>query len=261
MEMQIVQGERFSNQYPERGNEIMVNESLIRELGLKDSIGVKLGSRVGWVDKPTIVGVVKDFHHNMLKYDIKPLMFLNNHRLEETYLLIRLAPEQTLHGLRSVQTLVEKTNPNSLFEYSFLDDNVMKQYEAELRWSTIISLATAMAIFLSVLGLLGLAMFTAEQRKKEIGIRKVLGASISQLVSLLSKGYLILIAIAFALAIPVSYYLMNEYWLNNFAYKVAFDAVIYIIALVVVVSIVAVSIGSQTVRAALQNPADTLKEE
>jgi ABC-type antimicrobial peptide transport system permease subunit len=239
----------------------MVNESLIRELSLKDSIGVKLGSRVGWVDKPTIVGVVKDFHHNLLKYDIKPLMFLNNHRLEETYLLIRLAPEQTLHGLRKVQMLVETTNPNSLFEYSFLDDNVMKQYETELRWSTIISLATAMAIFLSVLGLFGLAMFTAEQRKKEIGIRKVLGASIPQLVSLLSKGYLILIAIAFALAIPVSYYLMNEYWLNNFAYKVTFDAVIYFIALVVVLCIVAVSIGSQTVRAALQNPADTLKEE
>lgn len=261
MEMEMVAGERFSDKYPERGSEIMVNESLIKELGLKDSIGVKLGGRIGWIDRPTIVGVVKDFHHTMLKYDIQPLMLLNNHRLEETYLLIRLAPGQTLSGLKKVQALVERTNPNSLFEYSFLDDNVMKQYEGELRWSMIISLATAIAIFLSVLGLLGLAMFTAEQRKKEIGIRKVLGASITQLVSLLSKGYVVLIAIAFALAIPISYYLMNEYWLNNFAYKISVDAIIYIIALLVVLCIVAVSIGSQTVRAALQNPADTLKEE
>jgi putative ABC transport system permease protein len=261
MEMQIVKGEGFSDGYPERGSEIMVNEALVRELGLKDSIGIKLGSRLGFVDKPKIVGVVKDFHHDMLKREIKPLMFLNNYKLEGTFLMIRLAPEQTLQGLKKVQALVERTNPNSIFEYSFLDDNVTKQYEAELRWSTIITLATAMAIFLSVLGLLGLAMFTAEQRKKEIGIRKVLGASLAQLVSLLSKGYLLLIAIAFALAVPVSYYLMNEYWLNNFAYKISLDVVIYIIALLVVLCIAGVSIGSQTVRAALQNPADTLKEE
>lgn len=261
MEMQIVEGDPFSDRYPERGSEIMVNESLIRELGLQDSIGVKLGSRVGWIDKPTIVGVVRDFHHSMLKYDIEPLMFLNNHKLEETYLLVRLAPEQTLQGLHKVQALAEKANPNSIFEYSFLDENVMKQYEAELRWSAIISLATAMAIFLSVLGLLGLAMFTAEQRKKEIGIRKVLGASMTQLVSLLSKGYLLLIALAFTLAVPISYYVMNEYWLSNFAYKISFDAIIYLIALVVVICIAAVSIGSQTIRAALQNPAETLKEE
>ncbi|HEY0653215.1 MAG TPA: FtsX-like permease family protein [Chryseosolibacter sp.] len=261
MQMQIVKGSGFSNAYPERGSEIMVNEKLIKELGLQDSIGIRLGSRVGWVEKPIIVGVVKDFHHHMLKYDIQPLMFLNNYRLEETYLLVRLQREQIVHGIEKIKALVEKTNPNSAFEFSFLDENVAKQYEAEVRWSGIITLATAMAIFLSVLGLLGLAMFTAEQRKKEIGIRKVLGASLGHLVSLLSKGYLILIAIAFVVAIPASYYLMHEYWLSNFAYKTEFGWPIYLLALTILISIVAMAIGSQTVRAALQNPAETLKEE
>lgn len=259
--MEIVEGEGFSDKYAERGSEIMVNETLVRELGLQDSIGMKLGSRVGWIDKPKIVGVIKDFHHSMLKHKIQPLMILNGYRLDETYLLVRLAPEKTLEGLNKVRALSEKINPDSLFEYAFLDDNVSRQYESEVRWSTIITLATGMAIFLSVLGLLGLAMFTAEQRKKEIGIRKVLGASLTQLVSLLSRGYLLLIILAFILAIPASYYLMNEYWLNNFAYKTSFDVAIFVIALLVVICIVALSIGSQTVRAALQNPADTLKEE
>jgi putative ABC transport system permease protein len=118
-----------------------------------------------------------------------------------------------------------------------------------------------MAIFLSVLGLLGLAMFTAEQRKKEIGIRKVLGASIANLVALLSRGYLALILLAFAVSIPASYYIMHEYWLNNFAFKTEFNWTIYGVALAVIVVIVAFAIGSQTVRAALQNPAETLKEE
>jgi putative ABC transport system permease protein len=261
MQMQIVKGSGFTNQYAERGNEIMVNEKLVKELNLQDSIGVRLGGRVGWLDKPVIVGVVKDFHHSMLKYEIQPLMFLNNHRLEETYLLIRLEAEQLMSGVENVRKLVEKTNPNSPFEFSFLDDNVAKQYETETRWSAIITLATGMAIFLSVLGLLGLAMFTAEQRRKEIGIRKVLGASIANLVSLLSRGYLVLIAIAFVVAIPASYYLMHEYWLNNFAYQTEFSWLIYMLALLVIVIIVAIAIGSQTVRAAMQNPAETLKEE
>ncbi len=261
MEMEVVKGSAFTNQHRERGSDILVNETLIKTLGLQDSIGIKLNSTVGWIDKPTIVGVIKDFHHSMLKYEIQPMMILNSHWMEETYLLIRLAPGKTLEGLNKVQSLVEKTNRDSLFEYSFLDDNVTKQYEAELRWSMIISLATGVAIFLSILGLLGLAMFTAEQRKKEIGIRKVLGASIVQLVSLLSRGYMALITIAFILAIPGAYYLMNEYWLNNFAYKVEFDVFIFVIALAVVIIIAAISVGTQTLRAALQNPAETLKEE
>lgn len=261
MQMEIVKGEKFNDRYPERGKEIIVNETLIKELNLQDSIGIQLGGQVGWMDKPIIVGVVKDFHHSMLKYDIEPLMLMNNHRLEETYLLVRLEAEQIAAGLKKVKEIVEKTNPNSLFEFSFLDENVANQYESELRWSAIITLATGMAIFLSVLGLLGLAMFTAEQRKKEIGIRKVLGASLEHLVALLSKGYLALVAIAFVISIPVSYYLMHEYWLNNFAYQTDFSWAIYLIALALILLIVAVSIGSQTIRAALQNPAETLKEE
>lgn len=261
MEMQLVQGAGFKEEHAAREDHIMVNEALVKKLGLQDSLGMRLGGAIGSIDHPTIVGVIKDFHHSTLKHGIQPLLLLNNARMHETFLLVRLAPGKLISGLENVQALVEKTNPDSIFEFSFLDENVANQYQEEIRWSSIITLATAMAIFLSVLGLLGLAMFTAEQRKKEIGIRKVLGATMPQLITLLSKGYVMLIGIAFAIAIPASYYLMKEYWLNNFAYKTEPGAGVYVVALLIVVLIVVVSIGSLTFRAALQNPADTLKEE
>ena len=132
---------------------------------------------------------------------------------------------------------------------------------SERRWSNIITVATCTAIFLSVLGLIGLAMFTAEQRKKEIGIRKVLGATLKQLVALLSKDYLWLIAGAFFIAVPISYYLIVNYWLQNFDYRIEMDVMIYLAAFAIVLLIAGLAIGSQMVRAAIQNPVDILKEE
>jgi putative ABC transport system permease protein len=259
MEMTLVKGEKFKAGKPVTS--IVVNETLLKQLNLQDSVGIRLGGRVGSVEHPTIIGVVKDFHHAAVKHEIAPLMMINSEADFSYYLLVRLSSENTMTGLNKVRTLWEKTVADSPFDFAFVDDNVQKQYEEEVRWSLIITLATGMAIFLSILGLLGLAMFTAEQRKKEIGIRKVLGASVSQLINLLSKDYAWLICIAFVVSIPVSWYIMDKYWLSNFVYKVEIDVVVYVIALVTVLLITGVTIGSQTLRAALQNPADTLKEE
>lgn len=259
LEMDLVKGENFKS--GSGSISIIVNETFVRELNLEDSIGMPLGRNISHLDNPTILGVVKDFHHSAMKYEIAPLMFLYDDPFNSYYLMARLSPGQTTAGLQKIRSVWEKTVPNSPFEFSFLDDNVNKQYDAEVRWSSIISLATGMAIFLSILGLIGLAMFTAEKRRKEIGIRKVLGASMSQLVNLLSRDYMWLIAIAFVMAIPLSYYVMTNYWLNNFAYKIEIDFVIYALALLAVIAVTALSIGSQTIRAAMQNPADTLKEE
>ena len=259
LEMDLVKGENFRS--GTRSTSIIVNETFLHEFALEDSVGMPLGRNIAHLDHPTILGVVKDFHHSAMKYEIAPLIFLYDQPFNSYYVMTRLSPGQTSAGLQKVRSVWENTVPNSPFEFSFLDDNVNKQYEAEVRWSSIISLATGMAIFLSILGLMGLAMFTAEKRRKEIGIRKVLGASMTQLVNLLSRDYMWLIAIAFVLAIPLSYYVMTNYWLNNFAYKIEIDFVIYVLALLAVIAITALSIGSQTIRAALQNPADTLKEE
>jgi putative ABC transport system permease protein len=261
MEMKFVKGEGFKANQPSPKSSVIVNETLLKELNLGDSVGVPLGSRLGATSNPTIVGVVKDFHHSALKHKIGPLIILYDQPLGDGFLLARLAPGKTMEAIKNIEKVWDKTITDTPLEFSFLDDNVQKQYEAEIRWSTIITLATGMAIFLSVLGLVGLAMFTAEQRKKEIGIRKVLGASISQLVNLLSRDYVLLIFIAFVIAAPVSWYLMSNYWLNDFAYKIEMDVAIYVIALSVVLLIAGISVGSQTLRAALQNPADTLKEE
>jgi putative ABC transport system permease protein len=261
MEMKIIKGEGFREDAPGTNTTILANEALVKKLGLEDSIGIKLGRRIGWIEHPTIIGVVKDFHHAALRSEIEPMMFLHNNPLNDSYLMIRLAPQQIANGLAKIKSLWETTNPNSPFEYFFLDDDVNKQYASEQRWSKIISMATGMAIFLSVLGLIGLAMYTAEQRKKEIGIRKVLGASLRQLIALLSKDYLWLIVVAFMFAVPISYYVMMHYWLDNFAYKISMGTDIYLLALVVVLVIAVFAVGSQTVKAAMQNPADTLKEE
>lgn len=261
MELPLLTGRDFTPGDAAGHSRIIVNETLIRDFSLQDSIGMKLGRRIGWAENPTIVGVVKDFHSSALKQKIAPFMFLYERPLNNSYLLVRLSPGKISKGIEKIRAIWEKTNTNSPFEYHFLDDDVQNQYKSEARWSSIIGIGTGIAIFLSVLGLLGLSMFTAEQRKKEIGIRKVLGASLRQIVGLLSRGYLWIIAIAFIISIPVSYYLMSQYWLNNFEYKIEITTTIYLTALVLVLFITLLAIGSQTLRAASQNPADTLKEE
>jgi putative ABC transport system permease protein len=260
LEMNLIQGENFKTGH-NRKSAIIVNEKFLQELGLQDSVGIPLGRNISWLTRPTIIGVVKDFHHAAMKYEISPLVFLYNEPFDSFYLMVRLNSGQTGDGLSKIRSLWSSALPNSTFEFSFLDDNVNKQYEADQRWSIIITLATSMAIFLSILGLLGLATFTAEQRKKEIGIRKVLGASLRQIVSLLLQNYLWLIILAFILSIPASYYLMNQYWLSQFAYKIEIGPLEYVATLVIVLLIAGFAVGSQTLRAALQNPVDVLKEE
>ncbi len=261
MEMKLVKGRGFTSTTVDDGKTILINETLLKEFNLEDSIGMRVGRRVGWLDKPWIAGVVKDFNFSSLKGAIQPMVIMYKTPINESYLFVRLAKGQLAAGVEDVRSIWEKTNTNSPFEYFFLDDDVDNQYQSEMRWSSIITIGTGMAIFLSVLGLVGLSMFTAEQRKKEIGIRKVLGATLGQIIGLLSKDYLWLIAVAFVLAIPTSYYVMQTYWLDNFEYRIEITTVVYLFALALVLLIALVAIGSQTIKAALQNPANTLKEE
>jgi putative ABC transport system permease protein len=261
MGMEVVKGEAFADDHTYDNKIIMINEALMRKLNIEDSIGVRLGRTIGWIEHPVVLGVVKNFHHQSLQSEIEPMMFLHEQPLNNSYLMIRLASGQLVNGIKKIQGVWEKFIPDSPFEYFFLDDDIAKQYSSELRWSRIITLATGMAIFLSALGLVGLAMYTAEQRKREIGIRKVMGASLHQIITLLSKDYMWLVAIAFLIAAPASYYVMMRYWLDNFAFRIKIDFPIYLTAFLIVLPIVALAIGSQTIRAAIQNPAETLKEE
>lgn len=263
LQMEMMHGRTFTAE--DQGKEkIIVNETLLRMLNLQDSIDMRLGRRLGGISNPEIIGVVKDYHNVHMKAEIRPAVFVCS-RFEaawtnESFLMVRVNPGKLSAARKKIQSLWENVNSDSPFEYFFLDDEIQKQYEAEQRWSGVISLATGMAIFLSMLGLLGLAMYTLEQRRKEISIRKVLGASINQVITLLSKDYLWLILTAFVLAVPISNHIITQYWLNNFAYKISIGTAIYLLAGFVVVVMIGVAIGSQIIRASLQNPVETLKE-
>jgi putative ABC transport system permease protein len=262
MEMQLVQGRGFNESDAGDHSKLVVNEAFVRKFNLQDSIGMKLKGSIGHVDHPIILGVVKDFNHTPLRYKIEPMMLMYKQGLgDNAYMMARIASGRITPAIEKARTIWKQTNGNSPFDFFFLDEDIEKQYASEKRWSGIITVATGMAIFLSVLGLIGLALYTAEQRKKEIGIRKVLGASVRQLLGLLSKEYLLLIAIAFLIATPASYYLITTYWLDKFAFHIDLSASIYLTALCMIMLIAIAAVASQILRAALQNPTSVLKEE
>jgi putative ABC transport system permease protein len=261
MQMKIVKGRNFTELDPRDNSKIIVNEALVKKFNLEDSISQRLGRAIGFIQNPTIIGVVGDFNHSPLRSRIEPMMLLNSTQLDIRFLMIRTAPGKVATVLEKAKKIWEASCPDTPFDFFFLDQDLAQQYASEKRWSGIITVGTGMAIFLSVLGLVGLALYTAERRKKEIGIRKVLGASIRQLLGLLSKDYVILVCLAFFIAVPVSYYMITNYWLNNFAYHVEVSFIVYVVALAAIMAIAITAIGSQTISAALKNPAEVLKEE
>jgi putative ABC transport system permease protein len=261
MAIKLLKGRNFAESDKGKSTRIIVNEALLKKFNLEDSVGLEIGGTLGWANNPMIIGVVRDFHHNALRSKIEPLMMMYNSPFADSYLMIRVAPGKITAALDKARETWGRHNADSPFDYFFLDEDLGRQYASEQRWSGIITVATGMAIFLSVLGLIGLALYTTEQRKKEIGIRKVLGASIRQLLGLLSKDYILLIGLAFVVATPVSYHLITRYWLNNFAYHIELNASIYLIALAGIMLIAITAVASQTIRSALQNPTNVLKEE
>ena len=180
---------------------------------------------------------------------------------EDSWLtLIRPSAGQTEEALAAFETVFNEFNSDYPFEYSFIDDSYERQYNSEIIIGKLSVWFTGLAIFIACLGLFGLASFTAERRTKEIGIRKVLGASVPGVVGLLSREFILLVVIAFIIAAPVSYYLMNG-WLSDFEYHVELGWGVFAGAVTGVVAITYLTIGFQSVRAALTNPADALRSE
>ncbi len=212
-----------------------------------------------WGKELPIVGVAKDFHTVSLHEPIEPTIMLNRIRNYET-LSIKLNSSDKQETIKKIQEKWEAAYPNFMFSYDFLDDQIKKFYEKEARMSTLLTLFTSMAIFIGCLGLFGLATFMANQKTKEIGIRKVLGASIESIIVLFSKEYVRLILIGFALAAPVSWYVMTL-WLNEFAYKINISPLIFLLGLGVTLLIAIITVGYRSLRAATVNPVDSLRSE
>jgi len=243
----------------------LINETLCKRLGLDPmkAPGTRLYSQYlnGPVNYVDIVGVMKDFNYNSLHGEVRPFMlFYNGDPSAFSYITVAVSSDNYKSVLSKMKNIWQKNLPGTPFEYFFLDQEVQKQYEAEITLSQIINSFTIMAILISCLGLFGLAAFSAEQRQKEIGIRKVLGASVTGVVALLSKEFIKLVTISFIIATPIAWWAMNK-WLQAFAYKVTISWWMFVIAGIMSIFIALATVSFQAIKAALVNPVKSLKSE
>ncbi len=260
MGIQLVEGRDFSPDYGTDTMNYLINESAARKIGYKDPVGKELTM---WGDKGTIIGVMKDYHHNSLHVPIEPLILRMFKKSWNGYwgnLIIRTEPGKTRQALASMEKTFKQFNPAFPFKYYFTDEEISKNYKAEHTVSKLSRYFAFLAIFISCLGLFGLVTFTAEQRIKEIGIRKVLGASVSGIVRMLSKDFLKLVIIAALIAFPIAWWAMNQ-WLQDFAYRVDIGWWAFVVAGVAALLIALVTVSFQAIKAAVANPAKSLRTE
>jgi len=257
MKLKLVSGRDFSRDFPSDSTGFMINEAALKIIGYANPIGKNLAFR-GIQGK--IIGVLKDFHFSSLHEQIKPLIVPFNARETNGFALIRTQPGKTKEAIASLENIYKQLNPNFQFTYSFSDEEYNKLYNNEQIISKLSDAFAFLAIFISCLGLLGLAMFMAEQRIKEIGIRKVLGANVASLFVLLSSEFLLLVIIALLIASPIVWYVMNK-WLQNFAYKAPVQIWMFIMAGGLVVLIAMATVSFQAIKAALVNPIKSLRSE
>lgn len=263
--IQLVAGRLFSAQFTaDTGRTIIINEKAVAEIGFvspQQAIGQKIffdfqGKTIDYI----VVGVVKDFHFEDLQQPITPYAFTLDKHPDYNYLVVHGNGKNLKAAIASIEKDWKSVIPNEPFEYSFLDADFQKNYLAQERLSSIVGYFTIIGILICCLGLFGLATFSAEQRIKEIGVRKVLGASVGGIVTLLSKDFLKLVIIAALIASPLSWYVMNE-WLKNFAYRTDIGWMVFAVTIVAAVLIALVTIGIQAFRAALSNPVKSLRTE
>jgi putative ABC transport system permease protein len=243
----------------------LINETLCRRLGLKPETAI--GTRLYTEYKPDpmfsveVVGVMRDFNYNSLHNEVKPLQLDYDTRLYRfSKMIVAINSDNYQVVLARLASIWQKNLPGVPFEYQFEDEIVQKQYESEVTLGNIINSFTLIAILISALGLFGLASFSAEQRSKEIGIRKVLGASVSGIVQLLSKDFLKLVLISFLIATPIAWWAMNK-WLEGFNYKVPISWWMFALAGVIAVAIALLTVSFQAIKAAVANPTRSLKTE
>jgi putative ABC transport system permease protein len=259
-ELKLAAGRAFSLDYPTDSTQAMIiNATAARMLGYTTPQQALGRNFAQWGKKGKIIGVLEDFHYLSLKQAIRPMVM----RIEPFgyyQLSVRLSAKHLPATLKAIADQWALTEPNRPFEYSFLDESFDRQYRAETRFGKLFFDFAVLAIFISCLGLLGLASYNTLQRTKEIGIRKILGASAVGIVQLLSVDFVRLVSIAFLLAAPLAWFGM-ERWLTDFAYRTPMHWWIFAAAGVAAVLVAFVTISFQTIRAALANPVKALRSE
>lgn len=259
LNLKLRQGRNFSAAFgSDSANSVIVNEAFVKAAGWRKPIGQRFIEN--WKDNNqplTVIGVVKDYHYGSLRYPIQPQILA----LKPTSLVwIKHEPGRQLQTLAVLQRVFRKQFPDYNFRYSFLSSATESLYQNDRRWQQIIQYTAGLSILLCCLGLFGVATFAAQQRTKEIGIRKVLGASVSSIVTLLSKDFLKLVGIAILIAAPIAWYAMNR-WLQGFAYKIDIAWWVFALAGGLAIGIALLTVSFQSIKAALMNPVKSLRSE
>ena len=258
--MKLVAGRTFSQDFNEHWKSAMVNETAMKLLGFTDpekAIGQKIHL---WDATPEIVGVLKDYHQESLKKRVDQLIFVCDREIQDYY-SIKIKSEKTLaETVRKAEAKYKEAFPGNPFHYFFLDDFFNRQYQSDQQFGKVFGLFTLLAILIACLGLFGLSSYLVLQRTWEIGIRKVLGASVKQIALLVSKEFVLVVIIANAISWPVSYFLINN-WLNGFAYRINLGLLNFLIPTVITLFIAILTVASQSTKAAMTNPVDSLRSE
>jgi ABC-type antimicrobial peptide transport system permease subunit len=254
--LQMAEGRSFSVRFPADSANYILNEAALKLTGIKSPIGARFNM---WGQEGKIVGIVKDFNYKSLHQKVEPLVLRMNPAWND-YFMMRIAPGETDKTLATIEQVWKKHNPDFPFEYHFMDQEYENLYHSEKRMARIFDFFTVFTLFIACLGLIGLINHTIEKRRKEISVRKVHGATISNILVLLSREYVQLIIIAILISLPLAGFLIHQ-WLKNYAYQISVDWWLYAIPGVVVLLVALAFVGGQTVKAARQNPVDNLRYE
>jgi putative ABC transport system permease protein len=261
LQIPLIAGRNFSKDFPaDSTNSVLVNEEFAREAGWKYPVGKTVDFLNGSACKLTVVGIVKDFHFESLKEKIKAQLFSSSGNLPFGKFYVRINNGNIPNTLKAIEKTYRTLVPNHPFQYDFKDDLNYKNYEAENKWKQIISSSAILTIFISCIGLFGLTMLTIQKRTKEIGVRKVLGANVLQISTLVSRNFIALVFIAFIIAIPASWFATNK-WLQNFAYRIDIHWWVFALAAFLTGIIALVTVSFQAIKAAIANPVKSLRTD
>lgn len=260
--MELKEGRNFSKDIAtDNGMAFIINESLANELGLKETIGTRAGH--GWYHNDslgTIIGIVKDFNFNSLHYKVNTLEMVVHPDWGYDEMSVKIDATHAQEAIAHVKNIWEEHIPNYPFDYTFLDDHFAVLYRSDQQMGSVVAIMAGLAILISCMGLFGLAAIITGKKTKEIGIRKVLGASEGQITMLLSRNFMLLITLSFVLVTPVTYYLLRT-WLEGFAYRVGINPLLFVLGGVIAMVIALGTISYHTLRSARANPVKALRYE
>ena len=254
LKMQMAAGKNFTGGKAD-STHVILNETAVREAGIKDPVGKWFQL---WDTKATIIGVVKDFHYASLKTRIEPMIFY--YSPANWALFIKTTGRDANKAIASVEALWKKYSPDYPFNYTFIDEQYDRLYKSEHRTGTLFNIFAIVAIVISCLGLFGLAAYTAQVKTKEIGIRKVLGATVANIMQLLAKDFISLVFISLVIAVPIGWWAMHA-WLQDFVFRINISWWIFVLAGFIAILIAMLTVSMHALRAALANPVKSLKEE